>query len=255
MHSANVSEATRHSMPVGPATIKKSKEVCERAQTLNVFGVVAWVFDLYTIEPQRYERLQPVTTTIWAWMSPDRDRASRVRNRNCFANLESLLLDECRFPGAEIPVECLAGIPDFSALDQSAGNVRTPHRTTGSFGHHVLHFDRNSNVVEPVDNKLCADFPRFSKQREPKLERSGIGYVQCKNVNLASAVISAQLHARNDSNPCGSRSASRFRNPVQCVVVRQRDCSYARGLCRCDNFRGREGSVGRCRVHVKIDLA
>src|SRR6266851_9105068 len=99
-------------MPVGTAARHKSKEIDERANTMYVFGAVAWMFHFDSIQSRVYERLEARAECIRPRMRPHGYAARLMRHRDCLTHFDSILWYESRSPRAEITIERLAKIVD-----------------------------------------------------------------------------------------------------------------------------------------------
>jgi hypothetical protein len=73
-------------------------------------------------------------------------------------------------------------------------------------------------------------------------------------MNLARAVVRAQLHAPHDTNSERLRGKLRFLEPGESIVISERNRGEACCFCCLDYSRRGKRSVGCGRVHVQVDL-
>ena len=116
----------------------------------------------------------------------------------------------------------------------------------------MLHAER----VEPLDDPLGAR-ARASRASSASSRSStdGVAQVQAEEVRLAVAFDGAQLDAGTMRTPSSSPARARFGEPVDRVVIGERDRGEPGALRRAHHVGRRARAVGRRRVHVQVDEA
>jgi hypothetical protein len=242
-------------MPVGSATRHEAEEICERRDSFYVFANVTGMPYLDSIEAHVDERLEPFAPTVRPGMRPHSDRARRVRESDCFANFEALLLNETRSSCSKEAIERFARVAYVSAANQRARNMRATNRSARRFFHHCIQLDVHSEPAKSLDNVLRANFTRVAKRRQLRLENVAPRYVQREQMNLASTIVRTKLGTSDDSNPEWLSGQLCFTQSAECVVVGEGDRRETCLARRLDDSRGRKRAIGRSRVHVQVDLS
>jgi hypothetical protein len=143
----------------------------------------------------------------------------------------------------------------MSALDHGARDVRPANSTPLRFVIDRIHLDFHSETLELVDNSLRSKIACIPELTELRVEQRGTLNVQGEKMNLSRAIVSTELHSSNHTNTKRLRSPFRFVKTAERVVIGERDCSEAGGVCRIHHSGGRKRSIRRGRVHVEIDFA
>ena len=79
--------------------------------------------------------------------------------------------------------------------------------------------------------------------------------VQPEHVNLLAVVDGTQLDAGDHAHAKSFARGLRCGHAVHRVVIGERDCTESRTMRSGDDIGGRDGAIGRGRVHVEIDVA
>ena len=108
VHAPNRARTFCRTMPVRSSTRHEPEEICERGDSLHVFGHMAWMFYLDAIEPKLDEPLKPLPPAILSGMCPYSDRSGRVSELDGLGNLESRLWYEAGTSSTEVAIECFA---------------------------------------------------------------------------------------------------------------------------------------------------
>jgi hypothetical protein len=87
-----------------------------------------------------------------------------------------------------------------SAANHRARNVRPADCSAASFLKHCIHLDFHAESLELVDDLARAGFSCIPKIPKPRFEQIATLNVKRKKMNLARAVVRAQLDPGNDSN-------------------------------------------------------
>ena len=187
------------------------------------------MLDLDAVEPELRKRLNPLASPVLPRMCPDSERTCGMRERDCFADLETVLGNEARPSGSKKPVECFTRVTHVSAAYQGAGDMRPTNRSAACLFHHCLDVDVDAEPAQSFDYALCAHLARVAKVCELDLEFVRPGYVQCEEMNLARPVMRAELYAANDPDPEWTSSEFSFLKTCEGVVIRKRNRCEPRG--------------------------
>src|SRR5205085_11463351 len=151
------------------------------------------------IQPGVYQRLETRSKCIGPRVRPHCDPTGFVSHRNCIAHFESVLWDEPRLPRAEITIERLAKIMDRSTTNECACNVWTTNRRSAGFMHHHFHTQFEAKCAELIDDSRRANVSSSSQRLEFRVKESESSDMQGEQMNLAIAIVRAELYTWNDS--------------------------------------------------------
>jgi hypothetical protein len=117
---------------------------------------------------------------------------------------------------------------------------------------HALDVDPNADRFEAAHHLFGPPPPHAAKVLETRPEAVGSIYVETEYVCLAIVLDGAELDALDDAHSMHLACASRLVDPVDRIVVRERDGNqpYARRLRNDVGRRAR--AVGRCRMDVEV---
>ena len=143
----------------------------------------------------------------------------------------------------------------MTAANQGTRNVRSADCASACFLENGFQGDIDSETFEPLDDILRPYQAVVAKSHEMVLDLLTVGDMKREEMNLARAIVRAQLDTRNDTNSKWLGSELCFLKSGECVVISERNRGQP-GVARSSNHRGwRKCTIRSRRVHVKIDLA
>jgi hypothetical protein len=243
----------RYTVPVGPAARHQTQMIGKRGEPQYVFGVVARMSDLDTIESLLGERLDPLAGAAMAWMGNDSDTACLVDESNRVGGGESILGDECRSARAEISAKCVTCIDCPALGDECPGDMRpTDCRATGLV-EHGLEGDAHAVNVEQFDDLHRAVAPHLAEIGKARLYQCRVGDMKAEDVGLEVILDGAQLHSGDDPDTEILTCCAGFSQAVDGIMVGQgkRRKSYPAGGA--NDFSGGQRSIRGSRVRMKVD--
>ena len=162
--------------------------------------------------------------------------------------------DICGLARRQVTVEGLLGGGDVPFLHEDAGDMRPADRCCARQRRDLFIGDGQAHGTELLDNDRVPLMTACAKEREPLLELSVIRINEiAEDVELAIPVPRADLDAGDDLDAESGCGLGRFGNPLQDVVVRNRQGGDAGRLCQRDDFCWWETAVGEGGVEVKIN--
>jgi hypothetical protein len=188
-------------------------------------------------------------------MRPDSKGTRFVRDGNCVPDFESLFRYERGATGAEVTVERVTEVPRRAGTDHRPGNVWPADGCVPGFVHDHLDRKLDSESSQTFDDLHRAASSPFPEELEPRFEQAMPRHVERKNMDLAVAVLRAQLDAGYDAHTERFSGKSGEWNTCNSVVVSERQRRDTRGVRRSDDTIWRQDAVGSSRVRVKVDEA
>ena len=209
--------------------------------------------DLDAVETGRDQWLETLAPATVTWMSPDRNCTRLVCDRDGVLNGKFVLRYECAPLGAKIAGECVAKITHDSAGNHRSRNVRPPNRSAIRLQENFIQCERDAELIEPGDYPSCAGVSGNPQIGQPLFERPQLGKMECEQVNFMVLIVSAELHACDHANPGALRCFAGGTNPVNGIVIRERESSQAATLRCLYHSLGGECAVRGGRVGMEVD--
>jgi hypothetical protein len=179
--------------------------------------------DLDAVETCRDEGLESIAPSAIPGMSPDGNGARLVRDRDRVLHRKSVLRDKRASLRAKIPSECISKIRDEAACDHSPRDVRPPDRSAVGLKQYFVHGQGNAELVESLDNPPSARVPGHPEIGQLLFERPELGKVQREEMNLVVLIVRTQLHAGYHANSGARGSIARRKNPIDRIVIGERN--------------------------------
>ncbi len=222
----------------------------ERREPADVLATVTRVTHFDTIKSNRDERLESRPQSACAGMRPHRDSPRLVGELDCGANIETLLLDECRPPCSEEPIERFTPVAHSARADQSGCDVRSANRSAARLLQHRLETDVSAKRAETIHNASGAYATRVTKLLQLCFEPFDSLNVEREDMDLLITLMRTQLHSRDEPKVRWWAGVTRFYESGERVVVGEGNRAETRSHRGGGNIRRRAGSVGSGRMRV-----
>ena len=175
------------------------------------------------------------------------DQPDRIDDR------EAVLADVRGPAVAEIAIEGIAEIHRPPLGDHGARDVRAADGATSGLLENGAELDANTELVEALHDTRGSRATHLAELDELRFHFACVAQVQSENVCFHIALDRAQLHAGDHANVELGAHASGFRDPVERVVIGERDRRETHALRFADDVRGCARAIGRSRMRVQVD--
>jgi hypothetical protein len=209
--------------------------------------------DLDAVESHCGESLDPLVRSVLTRVRENGNAAAPVNQRNRFRNRDAALV-EIRWPSCtEVPIECVTEVHRPSIFDERPSDVRPSYRRIAGHSQHVLESDTDAESVEQSDDAFRTFTPRVLEHDECTAHFIEQRDVQAEHMDLIGRFVGGQLDAGDELDAEPLRGILRLGDPLDCVVIGQRECLKS-GVARGKNHHlWRVRSIGRRRMEVEID--
>ncbi len=226
----------------------------EAAVPIHRGGVVLGVPDLDPIQAAPCPRRDEVVAIQRPGMREDGDPARLAHDRGRLLQRHARLGDVGGRVMPQVALEGLVEGLDVSRAQEGLGHVRPSQRSPARDLLHLLERDPDPEALEPREDLAGALAPSFTIAAD-RGQKRGIGLVESvgQEVDVHALLADGELDARDEADPETARARGGGGQPVQGVVVREREDLHAvpRGHAR--HLVRRERAVRGVRVHVEID--
>src|SRR5262249_30862263 len=145
---------------------------------------------------------------------------------------------------AQIAVERISQIDRPALGDHRACDVWASDRTARRLLENRGELDAYSELVQAYDDALGARATHVAKRHETRLERPRIGQVQAEDVRLNIVLDGTQLDARHHANAELGTGRQGFADPIEGVVIGERDRAQSNTLGLEHDITRRARAVG-----------
>ena len=198
---------------------------------------MARVLHFHAVEASRHHRLQPLAPAAVAWVGPDRQSPGLMgdADRNLYRQL--CLRNERASAGAEEPREGVAEIVGGAARNHGACDVRPPDGATIRLAEYFIQRQLDAERIELLHDLDGTGISQCPQLTESLLQRIEPRQMQRQEMYFLIVLKRAELCAGDHADSVAGGGGTRRGNPVDRIVIRERDRGEATALgCFNDAF-------------------